>query len=35
MVSTGGICVLRFPDELIIGGLPIVVERIRAAIREI
>jgi very-short-patch-repair endonuclease len=29
-----GFRVLRFPDELIIGGLPIVVERIRAALRE-
>jgi very-short-patch-repair endonuclease len=29
-----GFHVLRFPDELIIGGLPIVIERIRAALRE-
>ena len=29
-----GFRVLRFPDELVIGGLPIVVERIRAALRE-
>src|SRR5271156_3022695 len=29
-----GYRVLRFPDELVIGGLPIVVERIRAALRE-
>nr|WP_281017487.1 endonuclease domain-containing protein [Roseiarcus fermentans] len=29
-----GFRVLRFPDALIIGGLPIVVERIRAALRE-
>jgi hypothetical protein len=29
-----GFRVLRFPDELIIGGLPIVTERIRAALRE-
>ena len=29
-----GFRVLRFPDELIIGGLPIVIERIRAALRE-
>jgi very-short-patch-repair endonuclease len=29
-----GYRVLRFPDELIIGGLPIVVERIRAALLE-
>ena len=30
-----GFRVLRFPDELIIGGLPTVIERIRAAVREI
>jgi very-short-patch-repair endonuclease len=30
-----GFRVLRFPDELIIGGLPIVIKRIRAAMREI
>ena len=30
-----GFRVLRFPDEFIIGGLPIVIERIRAALREI
>jgi very-short-patch-repair endonuclease len=30
-----GFRVLRFSDELIIGGLPIVIERIRAVIREI
>jgi very-short-patch-repair endonuclease len=29
-----GFRVLRFPDELIIGGLPIVIERVRAALRE-
>nr|WP_245428070.1 DUF559 domain-containing protein [Roseiarcus fermentans] len=29
-----GFRVLRFPDDLVIGGLPIVVERIRAALRE-
>jgi very-short-patch-repair endonuclease len=29
-----GYRVLRFPDELVIGGLPIVVERIRAALWE-
>jgi len=29
-----GFRVLRFPDELVIGGLPIVIERIRAALRE-
>jgi len=29
-----GCRVLRFPDEMIIGGLPLVVERIRAAPRE-
>jgi len=29
-----GFRVLRFPDELIVGGLPIVIERIRAALRE-
>ena len=29
-----GFRVLRFPDELIIGGLPLVIERIRAALRE-
>ena len=29
-----GFRVLRFPDELIIGGLPIVIERIRAALLE-
>ena len=29
-----GFRVLRFPDELIIGGLPIVIERIREALRE-
>ncbi len=34
MVSRAGFRVLRFPDELIIGGLPIVIERIRAALRE-
>jgi very-short-patch-repair endonuclease len=30
-----GFRVLRFPDELIIGGLPIVIERIRETLREI
>jgi very-short-patch-repair endonuclease len=30
-----GFRVLRFPDELIIGGLPVVIERIRTAMREI
>jgi very-short-patch-repair endonuclease len=29
-----GFRVLRFPDDLVIGGLPIVIERIRAALRE-
>jgi very-short-patch-repair endonuclease len=29
-----GFRILRFPDELIIGGLPIVIERIRLALRE-
>jgi very-short-patch-repair endonuclease len=29
-----GFRILRFPDELIIGGLPIVIECIRAALRE-
>jgi very-short-patch-repair endonuclease len=29
-----GFRVLRFPDDLIIGGFPIVIERIRAALRE-
>jgi very-short-patch-repair endonuclease len=29
-----GFRILRSPDELIIGGLPIVIERIRAALRE-
>src|SRR5271165_2550089 len=29
-----GLPVLRFPDDLVIGGLPIVIERIRAALRE-
>jgi len=29
-----GFRVLRFPDELIIGGLPIVIDRIRAALCE-
>jgi very-short-patch-repair endonuclease len=29
-----GFRVLRFPDELVIGGLSIVIERIRAALRE-
>ncbi len=29
-----GFRVLRFSDELIIGGLPLVIERIRAAMRE-
>ena len=29
-----GFRVLRFPDEFIIGGLPIVIERIRAALRQ-
>ena len=29
-----GFRVLRFPDELVIGGLPIVIERIRTALRE-
>ncbi len=27
-----GFRVLRFPDDLVIGGLPIVIERIRAAL---
>ena len=31
---SAGFRVLRFPDEFIIGGLPIVIERIRAALRE-
>jgi very-short-patch-repair endonuclease len=30
-----GFHVLRFPDDLIIGGLPLVIERIRTAMREI
>ena len=34
VVSTRGFRVLRFPDELVIGGLPIVIEHIRAALRE-
>jgi very-short-patch-repair endonuclease len=29
-----GFRVLRFPDDLIIGGLPIVIEHVRAALRE-
>ncbi len=29
-----GFRVLRFPDDLIIGGLPIIIERIRAALGE-
>ena len=29
-----GYRVLRFSDDLVIGGLPIVIERIRAALRE-
>jgi very-short-patch-repair endonuclease len=29
-----GFRVLRFPDELVIGGLSIVIERIRAALHE-
>ena len=29
-----GFRVLRFPDDLVIGGLPVVIERIRAALRE-
>jgi len=29
-----GFRVLRFPDDLVIGGLPLVVERIRVALRE-
>jgi len=29
-----GYRVLRFPDDLVIGGLPIVIERIRAALAE-
>lgn len=29
-----GYRVLRFPDDLIIGGLPIAIERILAALRE-
>ena len=29
-----GYHVLRFPDDLIIGGLPIAIERILAALRE-
>ena len=29
-----GLRVLRFPDDLIVGGLPIVIERIRAALGE-
>ena len=28
-----GYRVLRFPDDLVIGGLPIAIERIRAALR--
>ena len=30
-----GFRVLRFSDELVIGGLPLVIERIRATMREI
>lgn len=33
-LSRAGYRVLRFPDDLVIGGLPIVVERIREALRE-
>ena len=29
-----GFRVLRFPDDLVIGALPIVIERIRAALHE-
>jgi very-short-patch-repair endonuclease len=29
-----GFRVLWFPDDLVLGGLPIVIERIRAALRE-
>jgi very-short-patch-repair endonuclease len=29
-----GFHVLQFPDDLVIGGLPIVIERIRVALRE-
>ncbi len=29
-----GFRILRFPDDLVIGGLPIVIDRIRAALRE-
>jgi very-short-patch-repair endonuclease len=29
-----GFRILRFPDDLVIGGLPIVIERIRAELRE-
>ena len=29
-----GFRVLRFPDDIVVGGLPIVIEHIRAALRE-
>ncbi len=33
-LEDAGYRVLRFPDDLIVGGLPIVMERIRAALRK-
>jgi very-short-patch-repair endonuclease len=33
-LQRAGFRVLRFPDDLVIGGLPIVIERIRVALRE-
>jgi len=33
-LKRAGYRVLRFSDDLVIGGLPIVIERIRAALQE-
>jgi very-short-patch-repair endonuclease len=33
-LQRAGFRVLRFPDDLVIGGLPIVIERIREALSE-
>ena len=33
-LRSAGYRVLRFPDDLVIGGLPLVIDRIRAALRE-
>ena len=33
-LQRAGYRVLRFPDDLVIGGMPIVIEQIRVALRE-